>query len=208
MINLFLNEFDFDVICKYFYDDTNCKYGDFQSLRPVKAPKTRSSSYTFTSNNGFVNIYINDGFLISRLFDFIQKIPSSKNGNIIYFTHEPISNFSNKASYSNDYLKYIFSMYARDLWCINSIQDLFCLFSKDMLEFNYRSIAVMALYLIEKGSLKSEPHKININNFDKLYNIFSNKLFFALREKPLMDAPLILKLLTLCAINIQAYQEA
>ncbi len=208
MINLFLNEFDFDVICKYFYDDTNCKYGDFQSLRPVKAPKTRSSSYTFTSNNGFVNIYINDGFLISRLFDFIQKMSHSKSEEIIYFTHEPSCILLSKKLYSNDYLKYIFSMYARDLWCINSMQDLPCLFPKDIQELNYRSIAIMALYLIEKGSPESEPNKINNDNFDKLYNIFSNKLFWALREKPLMNAPLILKLLTLCAINIQAYQEA
>ena len=71
----------------------------------------------------------------------------------------------------------------------------------------YRELSIMALYLIEIVPLNSEP-SLSQKNFNKLYNIFADRLNEALREKSVLNAPDILKMLTVCAINIRAYQEA
>ena len=66
--------FNFDMICKYFTGAKGSRYGDLQSLRPVSyAPKSCLGKYEIETTNGFVNITLNDSFLISSLLDFTQN---------------------------------------------------------------------------------------------------------------------------------------
>lgn len=199
---LFLDDLNFEVICKYFYSDTSKAYGDWQSLRPTSQPLKNTEDYTVTSLNGFININFKDGFVLSRLFDYAVKNFSDD----ILQKAEPCD-YNFQKVVPNDYLKYLFTIYVKDFWKIQDSKDVSNLLCECSDLEPYRELSIMALYLIEKGPLNSEP-SISQKNFNKLYNIFAVRLNETLREKSVLNAPDILKMLTVCAINIQVYQGA
>ncbi len=199
---LFLDDLNFEVICKYFYSDTSKAYGDWQSLKPLSIPLKSTEDYTVTSSNGFININFKDGFVLSRLFDYAVK-----NFSDAFLQKTEPCDYDFQKVISNDYLKYLFTIYIKDFWNIQNSKNITNLFFEDSDLEPYRELSIMALYLIEKGPLNNEP-SISQKNFNKLYNIFSNRLNETLREKSVLNAPDILKMLTVCAINIQVYQEA
>lgn len=199
---LFLNNFNFEVICKYFYGESSKAYGDWQSLKPLSIPLKSTEDYTVTSSNGFININFKDGFVLSRLFDYAVK-----NFSDAFLQKTEPCDYDFQKAVSNGYLKYLFSIYIKDFWKMQSSEDVSNLHFEGLDLEPYRELSIMALYLIEKGPLNCEP-SLSQKNFNKLYNIFADRLNEALREKSVLNAPDILKMLTVCAINIRAYQEA
>lgn len=191
--------FDFDIICKYFSGTKDSRYGDFQSLCPVLCPPVNvSDNFLIKIQNNFVNLTINDSYLLHRLVSFAQNQPCAAHTNY----HEP-------KSINTEYQLFLFSIFINEIWQIrddfhsNILPDIsFCAKSEN--SQSIRRLAVMAFYLIEKDPLKSE-------SLQKLYDTFSNELYKILTAGVLTEASPILKLLAICAlklsINIPAYQE-
>ena len=199
---MFLDNINFEVICKYFYIESSKAYGDWQSLKPISIPLKNTENYTVTSSNGFININFKDGFILSRLFDYAVK-----NFSDAFLQKAEPYDYDFQKAVSNDYLKYLFSIYIKDFWKMQSPKDVSNLHLEILDLEPYRELSIMALYLIEKGPLNCEP-SLSQKNFNKLYNIFADRLNEALREKSVLNAHDILKMLTVCAINIRVYQEA
>lgn len=200
---MILDDLKFEVICKHFYDNVPKLYGDWQSLKPISFCEQRSDNYTFASLNGFVNITFKDSFILSYLYNYAFSNFKANN----FFNSEPSFDDNFAGFCDNKYLKYLFTIYLKDLW---KIKDLIDIQNISISETNlgiYRTLSVMLMYLIEKGSKQNEPF-LNKKQYKKIYNIFLNKLNDALRHSSILNAPDILKLLTICAINIQVCQEA
>ena len=192
--------FNFDITCKYFTGAKDSRYGDLQSLRPVSyAPKSCLGKYELETTNGFVNITLNDSFLISSLLDFIQNCPK-----ITINTCEPLS---------SEYRLFVFNIFANEIWQLSADFSLATMSKISSFEnFHVRRLAVMAFYLIflSQQSNKKDPRRSE--SFQKLYDTFSSELFNTLTAGVLKETSVLLKALTLCAIklsvNIPAYREA
>lgn len=201
-INLLLQEqdFNFDIICKYFTGAKDNRYGDLQSLRPVSyAPISLPDKYQIETVNGFVNITLNDFFLISAISDFAQNCPK-----ITVSTCEPLS---------SEYRLFVFNIFIREIW---QIPQSFALTETSNLSsfdsFNVRRLCVMAFYLILQTTHLKEKNSQNSESLQKLYDTFSSELYNILTAGVLKETSDLLKALTLCAIklsvNIPAFREA
>ena len=193
-INLLLQEenFNFDIICKYFTGAKDNRYGDLQSLRPVSyAPLSLPDKYKIETVNGFVNITLNDSFLISAISDFAQNCPK-----ITVNTCAPLS---------SEYRLFVFNIFTTEIW--QSPSDFF-----SFENFHVRRLAVMAFYLILQSTRQKEKDPQKSESFQKLYDTFSSELYDTLTAGVLKETSDLLKTLTLCAIklsiNIPAYREA
>lgn len=192
--------FNFDMICKYFTGAKGSRYGDLQSLRPVSyAPKSCLGKYEIETTNGFVNITLNDSFLISSLLDFTQNCSK-----ITIDTCEPLS---------SEYRLFVFNIFANEIWQLSSDFPLAAMAKiPDFENSHVRRLAVMAFYLVflSQQSNKKDPQRNE--SFQKLYDTFSSELYNTLTAGVLKETSALLKALTLCAIklsiNIPAYREA
>lgn len=191
--------FDFDIICKYFSGAKDSRYGDFQSLRPVLCPPVNiSDNFLVKIHNNFVNLTINDSYLFHRLASFAQNAPSVAR-----------INYNEPKNINTEYQLFLFSTFVNEIWQLqddfhSNILHNISFYTKAKNSQEIRTLAVMAFYLIEKDPLKSE-------SFRKLYDTFSNELYKILTAGVLTETSPILKLLTICAlklsINIPAYRE-
>lgn len=184
--------FNFDIICKYFTGAKDSRYGDLQSLRPVSSiPKSLPNKYKVETANGFVNITLNDSFLISAISDFAQNCPK-----INIKACQPLS---------SEYRLFVFNIFTTEIWQLPSVFSSFE-------NFHVRRLSVMAFYLIWQSEQLKEKDSPKSESFQKLYDTFSSELYDILTAGVLKETSDLLKTLTLCAIklsiNIPAYQEA
>ena len=192
--------FNFDIICKYFSGAKDCRYGDLQSLRPVSsAPMSIFGKYEIESTNGFINITLNDSFIISSLLDFAQNYPK-----ITINTCEPLS---------SKYRLFVFNVFVSEIWQLPADFALakmpkFSSFD-NLVE---RRLSVMAFYLILQAEQLKEKDSPKSESFQKLYDTFSNELYNTLTAGVLKETSFLLKILTICAVklsvNIPAFREA
>lgn len=198
--------FEFDLVCKYFTGIKGNRFGDVQSLHPVsQIPESLSGIFTVFEQNKFVNLALNDNYIISRLLGFAPN-PISRAQISQTDTNYDVDVYSTK------YRLFVFNTCVNDIW---HLQDLsFCADdpglcakftgSDEIPEQHLRRLSVMAFYLIEKDPQECE-------SFKKLFDTFSSELYNTLTAGVLKEASPLLKLLTICAlklsINIPAYRE-
>ena len=191
------HNFDFELICKYFSGTKDTRFGDVQSLHPFyEMPESVPGIFRVQKDSGFINLTLDDDYLLSRIHDYAQSP--------VCFTPKNTFDVS-----SPEYLLYLFGIYVDEIWS-HAAADKNDTYG-ELQKISVRRIAVMAFYLIEAtAKIEKDPHFCE--SFQKLYDTFSYELYKILTAGILKETPSLLRKLTVCAlklsINIPAYREA
>lgn len=179
------------IICKYFTGVKDMRYGDFQTLRPVRTQiESRPGLYRVEMRKGFANITFEDKFLI----DYIVDLSVS--------TAVPIVPEPFHAEIGADlYRAYVFSNYVHGLWKIKEAAAAYCPIPEEQ-----RRLFVMAMFLAE--SIKTKGPQFACEPFAELYDTFSKLLYNYLASIIIMEADAGLRALTAAALILRAFREA